>query len=335
MRGFSNPMPSTPIALSTWLKLVLLALVWGSSFMLIKKGLLVYTPTEVAALRLASAAAALAPFALLRLHRVQGRQWLVLLSVGMTGSLLPAFLFAFAQTQLDSGVTGALNALTPLFTLIIGAVFFAQRIALRSALGLAVGFAGTALLVFIQSSGEFSLNGYAFFIVLATICYGLNLNFIKQYLPNLSPVTITGVSLLMVLPVAVLYLAGPGQVGAKLAMTDNFQAWWSLGAVVALGVFGTALALILFNHIVQIATTTFASSVTYLIPIVAVSLGVMDGEMVSIYHVAGMGLILIGVWIANRQTPAAAAPEATTVDIECAEPTAAEDLASSSLETQR
>lgn len=314
MRGSNTPMPNATIALSTWLKLMLLTLVWGSSFMLIKKGLLVYTPTEVAALRLASAAAALAPFALIRLHRVQGRQWLVLLSVGMTGSLLPAFLFAFAQTQLDSGVTGALNALTPLFTLIIGAALFAQRIAMRAAIGLAIGFGGTAMLILVQSSGEFSLNAYAFFIVLATICYGLNLNFIKQYLPNLSPVTITGVSLLMVLPVAVIYLAGPGQVGAKLAMTDNLQAWWSLGAVVALGVFGTALALILFNHIVQIATTTFASSVTYLIPIVAVSLGVIDGELVSLYHVAGMGLILMGVWIANRQTPVA--PEAPSIDQE-------------------
>lgn len=278
--------------------------------MLIKKGLLVYTPTEVAALRLASAAAALAPFALLRLHRVQGKQWLVLLSVGMTGSLLPAFLFAFAQTQLDSGVTGALNALTPLFTLIIGALLFAQRIAPRTLVGLAIGFIGTAMLVLIQGSGTFSMNGYALFIVLATMCYGLNLNFIKQYLPNLSPVTITGVSLLMVLPVAVVYLAGPGEVGAKLAQTDNVQAWWSLAAIVALGVFGTALALILFNHVVQIATTTFASSVTYLIPIVAVSLGVLDGELISVFQVAGMALILTGVWIANRQAPASPEPQA-------------------------
>lgn len=298
------------IALSTWLKLFLLALVWGSSFMLIKKGLLVYTPTEVAAIRLAAAAAALAPFALLRLHRVKGKQWLVLLSVGMTGSLLPAFLFAFAQTQLDSGVTGALNALTPLFTLIVGALFFAQRIAPKTLVGLSIGFAGTALLVLIQGSGELSLNAYALFIVLATICYGLNLNFIKQYLPNLSPVTITGVSLLMVLPVAIIYLAGPGEVGAKLSAASDMQAWWSLAAVIALGVVGTALALILFNHVVQIANTTFASSVTYLIPIVAVSLGLLDGEIITLFQVAGMGLILVGVWIANRQSskPIAATP---------------------------
>lgn len=285
--------------LSTWVKLFVLALVWGSSFILIKKGLIVYTATEVAALRLAAAAAALAPFALMRLHRVKGKQWLVLLSVGMTGSLLPAFLFAFAQTQLDSGITGTLNALTPLFTLIIGAVLFAQKISARTSIGLLIGFMGTALLVLVQSGGNLGLNVYAFFIVIATICYGLNLNFIKQYLPDLSPVTITGVSLLMVLPVAVIYLLGPGEVGAKLAA--DTQAWWSLLAVVSLGVFGTAMALILFNHIVQIANTTFASSVTYLIPVVAISFGVLDGELISVLQVAGMGLILLGVWTANRQ----------------------------------
>lgn len=281
--------------------------------MLIKKGLMVFTPTEVAAIRLAAAAATLAPFALMRLYRVKGKQWWVLLSVGMTGSLLPAFLFAFAQTQLDSGITGALNALTPLFTLIVGVVLFAQRIASRTLIGLVIGFVGSAVLVLVQSSGELTLNAYALFIVLATICYGLNLNFIKQYLPNLSPVTITGVSLLMVLPVAILYLAGPGEVGAKLAASEGMQGWWAFAAVIALGVVGTALALILFNHLVQITTTTFASSVTYLIPVVAVGLGMLDGEVISLFQVGGMVLILIGVWIANRQRTA---PPVEPVEVE-------------------
>lgn len=289
----------TGYPLSTWLKLMLLALVWGSSFLLIKKGLLTYTPTEVAAIRLAAAAAVLAPFALMRLNRIQGRQWFVLLSVGMTGSLLPAFLYAFAQTRLDSGITGALTGLTPLFTLIVGAVLFSQWVSRRTIIGLAIGFAGTLVLVTVQGNGSFELNLYALFIVLATICYALNLNFIKHYLPNLSPITITGVSLLMVLPVALLYLLGPGDVGAKLA--SGGQAWWSLLAILTLGMVGTAAALILFNHLVQIASAIFASSVTYLIPIVALVLGVLDGERISIYQVAGMALILFGVWTANRQ----------------------------------
>lgn len=289
----------TTYPLSVWLKLLLLALVWGSSFILIKKSLLAFSPSEVAALRLASAAAALAPFALLRLRRVKGRQWLVLLSVGMTGSLLPAFLFAFAQTQLDSGVTGALNALTPLFTLIIGAAVFAQPVNKQTLLGLLIGFAGTLLLIFIQGNGQPSLNLYALLVVLATICYAINLNFIRQYLPDLSPVTITGVSLLMVMPVAILYLIGASDISG--IVMSNPQAWWSLLAVITLGVVGTALALILFNHLVQVGSAIFASSVTYLIPVIAITLGLFDGELISIYQIGGMALILAGVWCANRR----------------------------------
>lgn len=294
----NSPLVAEQYAPSTWAKLFLLALIWGSSFWLIKMGLLTFTPTEVAAVRLAAAAAFLAPFAIVRMHRVKRHQWPVILSVGLTGSLLPAFLFALAQTQIDSGVTGALNALTPLFTLIIGAIIFRQWVTGRTIFGLLIGFAGTLMLVLLNATGQLSLNGYALFIVLATICYGANLNLIKTYLPDQSPLTITGVSLLMVLPVALVYLIGPGEVTSKLTST---AAWGSLAAIIVLGVVGTALALILFNHLVQIATTVFASSVTYLIPIVAMTLGALSGERIGVYQLGGMGLILIGVWLANRK----------------------------------
>lgn len=293
-----HPLVNEQYAPSTWAKLFLLALIWGSSFWLIKVGLVTFTPTEVAAIRLAAAAAFLAPFAIVRITRVRRRQWPVILSVGLTGSLLPAFLFALAQTRIDSGVTGALNALTPLFTLIIGAVIFRQWVTGRTVLGLLIGLCGTLMLVLLNATGQLTLNGYALFIVLATFCYGANLNLIKTYLPDQSPLTITGVSLLMVLPVAIWYLAGPGEVGAKL---EGSVAWGSLAAVVVLGVLGTALALILFNHLVQIATTVFASSVTYLIPIVAMTLGALSGERIGVFQIAGMGLILFGVWLANRK----------------------------------
>lgn len=283
---------------SAWAKLGLLALVWGSSFFLIKKGLESFTPLEVAAVRLAAAAAVLAPFALVRMKRIKRQQWPVILSVGLTGSMLPAFLFAFAQTQVDSGVTGALNAMTPIFTLIIGAIIFKQMVSLRTIIGLLVGFCGTLTLVLLNASGALVLNGYALFIVLATACYGMNLNLIKAYLPDQSPLTITGVSLLMVLPVAILYLIGPSEVGSKLV---DASAWLSLLAVVTLGVLGTALALILFNHLVQISTTVFASSVTYLIPLVAMFLGALDGELIGPWQLVGMSLILLGVWLANRK----------------------------------
>ncbi len=283
---------------SAWAKLCLLALIWGSSFFLIKKGLLTFTALEVAAIRLAAAAAVLAPFALVRIGRVKRRQWPVILSVGLTGSMLPAFLFALAQTQVDSGITGALNALTPLFTLIIGALIFRQQVTGQTLLGLAVGLGGTLMLVLLNASGALTINAYALFVVAATCCYGMNLNLIKAFLPDQTPLTITGVSLLMVLPVAVLYLLGPGDVVSKL---DSTAAWGSLAAVTTLGVVGTAFALIIFNHLVQIGTTVFASSVTYLIPLVAMLLGTLDGELIGFWQLFGMGLILLGVGLANRK----------------------------------
>ncbi|RTE86658.1 MULTISPECIES: DMT family transporter [Gammaproteobacteria] len=284
--------------LTTWLKLFFLALVWGSSFFLIKKGLVTFPPLEVAAIRLASAALALAPFAIVRLKRVKKKQWPVILSVGLTGSMIPAFLFALAQTNVDSGVTGSLNALTPLFVLIIGAVIFHQKITATTGIGLAIGFVGTLILILMNATGSFNLNAHALFVVIATICYGINTNLIKEYLPDQSPLTITGVSLLMVLPIATLYLLGPAEVVSRL---DSATAWWSLVSLIVLGVVGTALALILFNHLVQIASTVFASSVTYLIPVVAVFLGLLDGEVIGIWQVSGMALILGGVWLANKK----------------------------------
>ncbi|MCO4321311.1 DMT family transporter [Aliidiomarina quisquiliarum] len=296
---------TTQYPLSAWAKLCLLALIWGSSFFLIKKGLVTFTALEVAAIRLAAAAAVLAPFALVRIHRIKRRQWPVILSVGLTGSMLPAFLFALAQTQVDSGITGALNALTPLFTLVIGAVIFRQQVSGQTLIGLGVGLSGTLMLVLLNASGVLTINAYALFVVAATCCYGMNLNLIKAYLPDQTPLTITGVSLLMVLPLAVLYLAGPGEVFSKL---EGATAWGSLTAVVVLGVVGTAFALIIFNHLVQIGTTVFASSVTYLIPLVAMLLGTLDGELIGIWQLLGMGLILAGVGLANRK-PVAAAPQ--------------------------
>jgi len=284
--------------LSTWLKLFLLALVWGSSFFLIKKGLVTFPPLEVAAIRLASAAAALAPFALVRLKRVKRHQWPVILSVGLTGSMVTAFLFALAQTNVDSGVNGALNALTPLFTLIVGVLVFKQWVTGRTILGLGIGLCGTLILILMSTKGQFTLNGHALFVVIATCCYGINTNLIKQYLPDQSPLTITGVSLLMVLPIAVLYLLGPSEAASRMS---SATAWWSLTAVIVLGVVGTAMALILFNHLVQIGSTVFASSVTYLIPLVAMFLGVLDGEQIGLWQITGMGLILAGVWLANRK----------------------------------
>lgn len=287
-----------PPPLRAWLLLGLLALIWGASFLLIKKGLLAFRPDQLAAIRIASAGFVLLPFILRRFRTVQRQHWPKLIVVGMVGSFIPAFLFAFAQTQIASGVTGVLNTFTPLATLVIGVLLFQQKSRLQQWLGIVIGMAGTILLVTASASGELDFNAYGLLIIAATVCYGLNLNLIKHRISDLGALTITGVSLFLVAPPAALYLF----FGTPfLAQTGDPQFAFALAAVLALGVIGTAGALIIFNTVVKIADTTFTSSVTYLIPVVALILGVADGESFYLQHALGMAAILSGVWIANRK----------------------------------
>ena len=284
--------------LSAWLLLGLLALIWGSSFLLIKKGLLAFGPMEVGALRISSAGIVLAPFIARRLNKITRKHWLKLASVGLVGSLIPAFMFAIAQTQLTSGITGVLNALTPIATLVIGSLFFYQKARLAQIIGVAIGLFGTLLLVTASANGSWNFNLYALLVMAATICYGVNLNLIKHKISDLSPLTITGISLLMAAVPATVYLFAGTEF---IAQVQQPGAMLSLVSVLALGIVGTAGALVIFNHVVQLTNTVFTSSVTYLIPVVAVLLGILDGEAFWLQHGVGMLAILIGVWFANRK----------------------------------
>lgn len=286
-----------PAALA-WGLLLLLGLVWGSSFILIKQGLTAFSAAEVGALRIASASLFLVPVALPALRTLSRRHLKLLAFIGLFGSLGPAFLFAFAQTQLSSSVTGILNAVTPLNVLLLGAAFFGRRITRPEIGGLGAGLAGTVILMLAGNSGNLSgINYYSLLIIAATICYGFNTNIIKNYLGDLKPKVITAVSLLLAGPPALIYLFGASDFTEKVARSS---AGWPLAAIVLLGVLGTALALIMFNKLVQIRTAVFASSVTYLVPMVAIAWGVLDGESLSAWHFIGMGAILGGVYVANR-----------------------------------
>lgn len=280
--------------------LAILAIIWGSSFILIKRGLDVFDAGEVGAIRIIAASLFLTPFAISGLKKVEKRHLKFLLAVGFFGSLLPAFLFAKAQTQIASSVAGILNALTPLFTMIIGAFFFSQKFTARTIAGLIIGFGGTVILIIAGPGGTMaSLNFYALYVVLATVFYGANLNLIKYKIPDLRARTITSMSLIMVGPMAAVYLFGATEFTTKLSEADG--AALSLGAIVLLGVMGTAIALILFNQLVKITTPIFTSSVTYLIPIVAVMWGLWDGEQLYPGHYVGMVAIIAGVYLANRK----------------------------------
>ncbi|QCK13513.1 DMT family transporter [Mangrovivirga cuniculi] len=291
-----DQLPTGPLP---WILLLVLTLIWGSSFILIKKALLGFNAPQVGALRVISAGVVLIPVAIYHLRKIKPKDYLPLFIPGFSGTLLPAFFFAIAQTSLSSGVTGVLNALTPMFTLLIGVLFWKKK-ALRSQMvGLLIGFIGSAFLIIAGESGEISLNSYAFFVMAATFCYGINLNFIKVRLYHLHPIAITSVSLVFVLPIALIYFFS--EAGVVDYILSNEQAQWSLLAVSVLGVVGTAIALMIFNTLVQLTSPVFTSTVTYFIPIVAIIWGLWDGENLYLMHYIGMVGILAGVYLVNKK----------------------------------
>jgi len=284
--------------IKAWLLLMLLAVIWGSSFILIKIGLRAFSPLELGSLRIIAAGIFLLPITLRDLHKAQRSHWVFLFIVGLVGSLIPAFLFAKAETRIDSSLAGVINALTPLFVLLIGSTFFSQRILRNQLIGMVIGFIGTALLVFAGSGGNISqLNYYGLFVVAATICYGFNLNIIKYKIEGLRAISLTSISLgLVLLPTFIFLLVGTDFIST---MKTSPEAWTSFAAITLLGVMGTAIALVLFNGLVKLTTPIFTSTVTYMIPVVAVLWGIWDGENLLTGHYLGMSIIMGGVYIAN------------------------------------
>jgi drug/metabolite transporter (DMT)-like permease len=282
------------------LLLILLALIWGTSFILMKKGLLVFNAGEVGAIRVVAASLFLLPFAFRGLKEVDRQHYPKLLFSGLMGIFFPAFLFATAQTKMESGITGVLNSLTPICTLIIGAVLFSQKFKPRALVGILIGLAGTVLLIISRAGGQIGgMNAYAGFIILGCLCYGMNVNFLKFKLTDLKALTLTSVALMLIGPLALVYL---------FAFTDFFHkltsapgAGTAFGFIVLLGVMSTSVATILFTRLIKISTPLFASSSTYIIPIVAVMWGVIDGEKFGIGHLIGMIAIIGGVYLANKK----------------------------------
>jgi len=286
--------------LQAWGLLIILSLIWGSSFILIKRGLEVFGPGEVGALRILAAAVFMLPVAIPQLRKLSRYHIKLLFGIGLLGSFIPAFLFAVGQTRLDSGITGVLNGLTPIFVLVIGAVFYKQKVGKDKVLGLITAIVGTGVLLLAGSGGDLSqLNFYALFIVAATICYGTNLNVIKFHLADLKPLVITGVSVVFMGPLAAIYLFGFTDFTVTVQEAEG--AWRAIGFISLLGIMGTAIALILFNHLVQITTPIFTSTVTYFIPVVAIGWGLFDGEILITGQIIGIVAIFAGVFITNRK----------------------------------
>lgn len=279
--------------------LLLLAFIWGSSFILMKIGLKSFSPEQAGALRIFLASLVLFPLSLKQLKRLRKEDVKSLLIAGFIGSFFPAFLFMKAETQINSSLAGMLNSLTPVFTLIIGYLFHRTAFRWLQVVGLLLGLAGASGLILAGEGFSFgTLNGYAFYIVLATVFYGISINEIKSRLTHLSGIQVTSLSFLFIGPVALIYL-----------LTTNFDpvlanpSWpYHLLALAALGMIGTALAMLLMNSLIRYASAVAASSVTYIIPVFAILWGIVDGEKITLLHILCMIIILAGVYLISKKT---------------------------------
>ncbi|MDJ1469598.1 DMT family transporter [Xanthocytophaga flava] len=286
----------TPATL-VWIAFVLLTLTWGSSFILIKKGLQSYSTWQVATLRLVSASVIMIPLALVYIRQIPKEKIQYVVLSSLLSMFTPAYLFCAGQTGLSSSIVGVLNALTPGFTFLVGVLFFHQRSRWIQIAGLLVGLAGTLFLVLITAQGTVVLNGYAILIVLATVSYGFNINIIKNHLASINPVHLTTVTVSISGLLALLYSI---VTHTDLLQITTHEEKTSFAAVVTLGIMGTAFAQLVFNSIIKVSSAVFFSSVTYFVPVIAVFWGVWDGEVLLLWHYLGILLIIVSVFILNK-----------------------------------
>jgi len=289
--------PNRPVP-KDYLYLIGLALVWGTSYILIKRGLDVFSPLQVATLRLGISALALAPLAYVHLRKISWRQVPLLIIIGITGTGLPSFLFPFAQVHLSSSLTGMLSALNPLCTFIIAWLFFASRDAGKRQLsGVLLGLLGALLLAWAAPGevGQTTQLAYAGFVLLACFCYAVSSNLVAAYFKDVSSLTITVCSFFLVgLPALIWALTAGAVVGTVTAAPED-EGWKALACVAALAIVSTVLASIIFFRLVQRTGAVFSSTVSYIIPLVALVWGLVDGEGFAVLQIPAIVLVLTGV----------------------------------------
>ncbi|MGO4820340.1 MULTISPECIES: DMT family transporter [unclassified Flavobacterium] len=281
-----------------WGYLLVLSLVWGSSFILIKKGLLGLTAIQVGSLRIIFAALFLLIIGFKSLSKIPKEKWKYIALTSLFGTFIPAFLFAIAQTEIDSSVSSILNSLTPLNTLVLGALVFGVSFQKRQVWGVFIGLVGSLLLVFNGAMNHPDQNYYyAILVIIASVCYAINVNLIKRFLSDLTAVSITtGNFLFLIFPaLAILYFSGFG------AVIHVEKVQHAVMFIMVLGVVGTGIANILFFKLIQISSPVFATSVTYLIPVVAFFWGLLDNEMLTTVQFFGAFIILIGVYLSAKK----------------------------------
>ena len=282
-----------------WIYLIILSLIWGSSFILIKKALIGLTPAQLGSLRIIFSSIILFSFAWNTLKIISNKEWKWIIISAFLGSFFPAFLFAFAETEIDSSIASVLNSLVPLNTVIIGAIVFKIASSKKQIIGVIVGFIGTYLLIDrgIQLNPDQNYL-YAGLVILCSFLYGFNVNIIKKYLNDVPAVTIAaGHFSVIFIPAIIIFLLS----GFNSDQIHDPNTMRSIGYVLILSIFGTALAKVLFNKLVQMSTAVFASSVTYSLLIVSLFWGILDGELFSFNQLMATMLIVMGVLLSSRK----------------------------------
>ncbi|WP_431243930.1 DMT family transporter [Flavobacterium sp. P21] len=281
-----------------WIYLAILSLIWGSSFILIKKGLIGLTAIQVGSFRIIFAALFLLIVGFNSLKKISRRQWKYVAITSLFGTFMPAYLFAIAETQVNSSIVAILNSLTPLNTLVLGIVAFGIQFQKRQVLGVFVGLVGCLLLVLSGDSAGGTQNYlYVLLVVIATLSYAINVNLIKKYLHDLNSVSITTGNFTVLLLPALIILSTT-DISQKIHFVETQHSIFFVGI---LGILGTGIANVLFFKLIQMSSPVFATSVTYLIPIVAFFWGLLDNEMLTPIQFFGAFIILIGVYLSAKK----------------------------------
>ena len=281
-----------------WLLLSVLAIIWGSSFILIKQGLVALNPLQVGSLRIACAGIFLLTIGFKSLPTIAHHKWKYIAVTSLFGTFIPAFLFAIAQTQISSTVSSILNSLTPLNTLVLGILLFGLKFERKQIFGVIIGLIGSSILILNGAANHPEQNYYyAILIIISSICYAINVNLIKKYLPDLSPLAIsTGNFTVMLIP-ALIILFSTGFI--NIVPIEKVQT--SMFYIAILGVVGTGIANIIFFKLIQLSSPVFATSVTYLIPVIAFFWGLLDNESLTMIQFFGAFVILAGVYLSSKK----------------------------------
>lgn len=282
-----------------WLLFISLCLIWGSSFILIAEGLETMSPYQVASIRIFFAGICFLPL-IRKAYRETPKEalWPIVVS-GLLGTFFPAFFFSIAQTKIDSSLAGILNALTPIFTIAIGTFFFQLKIGWIKWLGISIGFIGMLVTNLGGAHGiNFDHLTYSLFVLLATIFYGLNVNVVNKYVQNVAPLNIATIAFTSLIIPTLLVLVSTGYFTHPNLLNGS----WTKGTLIAglLGLINTGVASVIFYQLMKKAGPVFASTVTYIIPFVALGWGIYFGEVVTAIQLVGMAIILLGVRLANK-----------------------------------